>query len=108
MLKYHYRLVLCSYITIPKVYYKSFEKNSGALEMAKTPKMRPTTKHINLVFRHFRDFVHHGLIMIYPVGTLDQLADIFTKPLSSIFFENIQEKDRREVRTRSGALGEGV
>jgi hypothetical protein len=61
---------------------------SGALELANAPKMRPMINHIHLVSRHFRDFVHHVVVMIYPVGTLDQLADIFTKPLSSLHFVN--------------------
>jgi hypothetical protein len=38
---------------IPKVFCKLFEDNSGALEMARTPKMRPRTKHINVQFHHF-------------------------------------------------------
>jgi hypothetical protein len=86
------RLVVCNYCTGPKVYFKAFEDNSGALELAKAPKMRPRTKHINLVFHHFRDYVRRGLIVIYPVGTLEQLADIFTKPLSSVFFEKHKKK----------------
>jgi hypothetical protein len=86
------RLGVCNYCTVPKVYCKAFEDNSGALELAKAPKMRPRTKHINLVFHHFRDYVRRGLIVIYPVGTLDQLADIFTKPLSSVLFEKHKKK----------------
>jgi hypothetical protein len=86
------RLGVCDYCNVPKVYCKAFEDNSGALELAKAPKMRPRTKHINLVFHHFRDYVRRGLIVIYPVGTLEQLADIFTKPLSSVLFEKHKKK----------------
>jgi hypothetical protein len=39
----------------PRIYCKAFEDNSGALEMAKTPKMRPRTKHINIKYHHFRE-----------------------------------------------------
>ena len=35
--------------TIPQIHCKTFEDNSGALELARTPKMRPCTKHINQV-----------------------------------------------------------
>jgi hypothetical protein len=49
------RLGVCSYCTIPKVYCKTFEENRGALELAQALKMRPRTKHINLVFHHFGD-----------------------------------------------------
>jgi hypothetical protein len=50
------RSVMCSYSTTPKLYCKSFEENSGALEFVKTPKMRHRKKHINLVFHQFRVF----------------------------------------------------
>jgi hypothetical protein len=86
------RLGVCTYCNVPKVYCKAFEDNSGALELAKAPKMIPRTKHISLVFHHFRDYVRRGLIVIYPVGTLEQLADIFTKPLSSVLFEKHKKK----------------
>jgi hypothetical protein len=86
------RLEVCDYVTVPKVYCKAFENNSGSLELAKASKMRPRTKHINLVFHHFRDYVRRVLIVIYPVGTLEQLADIFTKPLSSALFEKHKKK----------------
>ena len=33
----------------PQVHCKAFEDNSGALELARTPKMKPLTKHINQV-----------------------------------------------------------
>ena len=35
------------YSTTPTVYCKCFEDNSGALELARLPKLRPRTKHIN-------------------------------------------------------------
>ncbi len=36
------------HLTEPHVYCKVFEDNSGALELAKLPKMQPCTKHINM------------------------------------------------------------
>jgi hypothetical protein len=57
---------LATYIDVPKVYCKAFEDNSGALEIARTHKMRPRTKHINLVYHHFRSFVKKGLVVIWP------------------------------------------
>ena len=38
---------------IPEVHCKVFEDNSGAIEIAKVPKMRPRTKHINVQYHHF-------------------------------------------------------
>ncbi|KAL7465176.1 hypothetical protein ACHAXS_005512 [Conticribra weissflogii] len=67
--------------TEPNVYCKVFEDNSGALELAKLPKLRPRTKHINVCYHHFREHVRSGLIKIFPIDTKVQIADIFTKAL---------------------------
>ena len=75
--------VLC---TEPYVYCKVFEDNSGALELARLPKLRPRTKHINVCYHHFREHVQKGLIKIFPVGTDGQLADVFTKALPQNLF----------------------
>jgi hypothetical protein len=32
----------------PYVYFKVFEDNAGALELARFPKLHPSTKHINV------------------------------------------------------------
>ena len=70
----------------PIVYCKVFEDNSGALELARLPKLRPRTKHINTCYHHFREHVRLGLITIHPVSTDDQIADILTKPLAQNTF----------------------
>jgi hypothetical protein len=85
-------LGVCNYCTVPNVDCKAFEDNIVALELANAPKMRPITKHINLVFHHFRDYVRRELILIYPMGTLEQLANNFTKPLSSALFKKHKKK----------------
>jgi len=72
--------------TQPQVYCKVFEDNSGALELARLPKLRPRTKHINICYHHFREYVRLGLIKIFPIGTDDQIADILTKPLAQNAF----------------------
>ena len=43
---------LCS--TNHIIYFKAFKDNSGALEIACLPKMRPHTKVINVIYHHFR------------------------------------------------------
>ncbi len=37
----------------PYVYCKKFEDNTGALELARLPKLHPRTKHINVCYHHF-------------------------------------------------------
>jgi hypothetical protein len=75
----------------PRVYCKAFKDSSGALKLAHLPKMRPCTKHINMRFHHFREHVRLGLIKVFPISTDQQLADIFTKPLSQNPFLNLQK-----------------
>ena len=69
-----------------------FEDNSGALEMAQTPKMRPRTKYIAVKYHHFRSHVADGSIKLVKVPTNDQLADIFTKGLTMEQFTHLRKK----------------
>ena len=46
--------IFCSNID---VFCHAFEDDSGALEIAKLPKMHPRTKHINICYHHFRERV---------------------------------------------------
>ena len=70
----------------PKVHCTVFEDNSGALELARLPKMRPRTKHINQAFHHFREHVEHQEIIVNATPTDKQMADILTKPLPEAVF----------------------
>jgi hypothetical protein len=67
-MKSHHIPIIC---TKPYVYCKVFEDNSGALELARLPKLCPCTKHINVCYCHFREHVGKGLIKMFPVGTSD-------------------------------------
>ena len=59
---------------------KAFEDNLGAIELAKLPKMRPRTKHINISYHHFRSFITNGSVSVVPISTKEQVADLLTKP----------------------------
>ena len=74
------------------IFCKCFEDNSGALELANTPKMRPRTKHINIIYHHFRNAVKEGSVKIFQIDTVDQVADILTKPLNQNLFTKHQKK----------------
>jgi hypothetical protein len=77
---------LATYSDVPKVYCKAFEDNSGALEITRTHETSPRTKHINLLYHHFRSFVKKGLVVIWPIKTEDQPSDIMTKPTARDLF----------------------
>ena len=53
------------------VHCKDFDDKYGDIEIASLPKIRPHTKHINVVFHHFPEYVHKGLIHIQQVFTGD-------------------------------------
>jgi hypothetical protein len=56
-------------VAIPKVQCKVFEDNTEAIEMARLPKMRPRTKHLNAKYHHFREAVADGSIIIKYIPT---------------------------------------
>ena len=68
------------------IHYKAFEDNSGALEMAKVPIMRPCIKHLNNMYHHFRESVQNNEVTLIAVKTENQLADLLMKPLPEDLF----------------------
>ena len=79
-------------ISTPKIHCQVFEDNSGALEMAKNHKYRPRTKHLNVKYHHFRDYVEQSKISIHKIDTSKQLADYLTKPVSQEIMEHHRPK----------------
>ncbi|KAL7474665.1 hypothetical protein ACHAW6_000627, partial [Cyclotella cf. meneghiniana] len=66
----------------PYVYCKVSENNFGTLELARLPRLRPHTKHINVCYHHFREHILKGLVKIFPIDTKNQIADTLTKALA--------------------------
>jgi hypothetical protein len=74
------------------IYCKVFEDNSGALRLAKVHKYRPRTKHLNVKLHHFRSYVESKAVQIFPIATLEQLADYLTKPVNSTILQYLCKK----------------
>jgi hypothetical protein len=74
----------------PKVKCTVFEDNSGALELAKAPKMHPRTKHVAIKYHHFRSKVDSEDVDISRVDTKNQIADIFSKGLPRFDFKQLR------------------
>lgn len=85
--------------TVPTVYCKAFEHNSGALELAKSPRLRARTKHINIVYHHFREHVRKCMIHFFPISTTDQLADISTNFVKALWAGRYDESYYRMHRS---------
>ena len=66
----------------------AFEDNSGAIEIARLPKIFLRTKHINIEFHHFREYIRKGLINIQKVFTDYQCTETWTKPFPQNAFLN--------------------
>jgi Holliday junction resolvase RusA-like endonuclease len=76
----------------PVVRCKAFEENLGALELARLPKMRPRTRHINVKYHHFREAVAKGRIKVQHVISQEQLGDALTKNLPRDLFMTLRKK----------------
>ena len=64
--------------------------NESAVKLANNPVQHSQTKHID-IRRHFiRDHITKGDILLRNVGTKEQLADIFTKPLDEQNFSRLR------------------
>ena len=76
----------------PKFFCTVWEDNRSCIKVAESPKFTPRTKHIALKYHHFRQYVSNGTIKINPIDTLEQTADIFTKPLDGVKFAYLRKK----------------
>ena len=68
--------------------------NTNAIYLTKNPIQHSRTKHSEIRHHFIRNYVQKGDIILEFVDTLDQVADIFTKPL-----------DRDRFCTLRGELG---
>jgi hypothetical protein len=74
-----------------RIYSSVFEDNSGALQLARAPRITPRTKHYAIKYHFFREYVKQGDIKLYKIETTKQRADIFTKGLVQAIFETIRK-----------------
>lgn len=73
--------------------------NIGASYLAVNPCFKARTKHIEVDFHFVREQVKAGNIAVQYISSLDQLADIFTKPLSTSRF--LQHKNKLRILQRN-------
>ena len=66
--------------------------NTSAINISKNPVQHSRTKHIEVRHHFLRDHMQKGDIQLEFVGTDQQLADIFTKPLSEDRFVSIRRE----------------
>ncbi|KAK2449059.1 hypothetical protein QL285_008290 [Trifolium repens] len=66
--------------------------NLSAINISKNPVQHSKTKHIDIRHHFIRDLVENKVVTLEHVGTKDQVADIFTKALDAVQFENLRGK----------------
>jgi hypothetical protein len=70
-----------------------FEDNASCIAIAtKDNHHKPRTKHISLKYHHFKDYLKTGALSIAKVSSADNLADIFTKPLTQVLHDRLRTK----------------
>jgi Reverse transcriptase (RNA-dependent DNA polymerase) len=65
--------------------------NKSAIELAKNPVHHERSKHIDVRFHFIREHVKNDDVEMTHVASRDQVADIFTKPLSAELFNKFKK-----------------
>ena len=65
--------------------------NKYAIELAKNPMNHERSKHIDICFHFIQDHVKEGSVELLHMASQDQVADIFTKPLSKVLFDKYKK-----------------
>jgi hypothetical protein len=66
--------------------------NESAIKIAHNPVQHNKTKHIEICHHFIRDHVNRGEIDLSYVGTNEQLANIFMKPLDEARFRELKHE----------------
>ena len=65
--------------------------NQGAIAIVKDNKYHSWMKHIDLRYHFIREAVEDGKICVKYIPTVNNVSDIFTKPLPKPRFQNLVE-----------------
>uniref|UniRef100_A0AAV1UZ49 Copia protein n=1 Tax=Peronospora matthiolae TaxID=2874970 RepID=A0AAV1UZ49_9STRA len=85
---------------------KMYEDNQGSIALAKNPEFHKRTKHIDIRYHFVREKVESGEVVLEYCPTQDMLADMMTKPIAAVQFENI--RDRLGIKVPQLTSREGV
>jgi len=63
--------------------------NQAAIAIASEARFSDRTKHIDIRYFYCRDKIEDGTVSVHYIATLHQLADLFTKPIARIRFQEL-------------------
>ena len=66
--------------------------NMSAIALSKNPVLHDRSKHIDTKYHFIRECVDGGRIGLDYTSTLEQLADVLTKPLGRMKFQELRDK----------------
>jgi hypothetical protein len=72
--------------------FELFIDNKSAISLSKNPVFHDRSKHIDLRYHFIRECAEVGKVEVKYVNTEEQLADILTKPLGRIRFQELRSK----------------
>ncbi len=84
--------VISFYNPTPSICCRIFEDNRSCIVVAESARLTPRTKHIAIKYHHFREFIKSGKAKIYTIGTNEEIADLFRKPLADSQFQYLCQK----------------
>jgi dihydroorotase len=64
--------------------------NQSAIQLIKNPVFNERSKHIDTRFHYIRECIEDGKVVVEHIGTANQLADILTKSLGRIQFQDLR------------------
>jgi hypothetical protein len=81
--------------------------NKSTLSLARNPVFHKRSKHIDLMYHFIRNCLAEGTVSATYINTVDQLADILTKALGRVKFQELRarigivhigrDRDQREI-----------
>ena len=87
---------LLTELTIPfELPFLAYVDNKAARELAENPIRHNRSKHIDIKFHFILELVEavkNNYVLILPVDSKDNVADLFTKPVSTSIFEHLKQK----------------
>ena len=71
---------------------KMYEDNQGSIALGNNPEFHKKTKHIDICYHFVREKVESDEAVLKYCPTQDMLADMMTKPIAAVQFENIRDR----------------